>query len=35
VGARVDVEWTVEGQRSRVPATITSLPFLDLDRKRA
>ena len=35
VGARVAVEWTVEGRRGRVPAVVTALPFLDLERKRA
>ena len=35
VGARVTVEWTVEGRRGRVPAVVTALPFLDLERKRA
>ena len=34
-GTRVEVEWTVEGERSRVPAIVTALPFLDLERKRA
>jgi aminomethyltransferase len=34
-GSRVEVEWTVEGRRGRVPATVTHLPFLDLERKRA
>jgi aminomethyltransferase len=34
-GTRVDVEWTVEGQRGRVGATVVDLPFLDLPRKRA
>jgi aminomethyltransferase len=34
-GARVAVEWTVEGRRGRVPATVVPLPFLDLARKRA
>ncbi|HET7167917.1 MAG TPA: aminomethyltransferase family protein [Candidatus Limnocylindrales bacterium] len=33
--ARLAVEWTVEGQRSPVPAAVTALPFLDLERKRA
>ncbi len=33
--ARLAVEWTVEGQRGPVPATVTDLPFLDLERKRA
>ncbi len=34
-GSRVDVEWTVEGRRGRVPAIATALPFLDLKHKRA
>jgi glycine cleavage system aminomethyltransferase T len=32
---RLEVEWTVEGRRGRVPATVVPLPFLDLARKRA
>jgi aminomethyltransferase len=35
VGAQLAVEWTVEGQRGRVDATVVPLPFLDLARKRA
>ena len=35
VGTRLAVEWTVEGRRGRVAATVVELPFLDLDRKRA
>ncbi len=35
LGSKVDVEWTVEGRRGRVGATVVDLPFLDLDRKRA
>ena len=35
VGSRVEVEWTVEGRRGRVPAQVVPLPFLDLPRKRA
>ncbi len=35
VGSRVEVEWTVEGRRGRVPARVVQLPFLDLERKRA
>jgi glycine cleavage system T protein (aminomethyltransferase) len=35
VGTRLQVEWTVEGHRGRVNATVVELPFLDLDRKRA
>ncbi len=35
VGSKVDVEWTVEGRRGRVAATVVPLPFLDLERKRS
>lgn len=35
VGTRVSVEWTVEGERGAVGATVVPLPFLDLDRKRS
>jgi len=35
VGTQLEVEWTVEGRRGRVPAVVTDLPFLDLERKRA
>ncbi len=35
LGSRLEVEWTVEGRRGRVAASVVSLPFLDLDRKRA
>lgn len=34
-GSRLQVEWTVEGRRGRVAATVVELPFLDLPRKRA
>lgn len=34
VGSRLQVEWTVEGRRGRVNATVVELPFLDLERKR-
>jgi aminomethyltransferase len=34
-GTRVSVEWTVEGERGRVGASVVELPFLDLARKRA
>ena len=34
-GSKLSVEWTVEGRRSRVAATVVPLPFLDLPRKRA
>ena len=33
--SRVEVEWTVLGTRDKVGATVVSLPFLDLPRKRA
>ena len=35
IGARLEVEWTVEGRRGRVGASVVPLPFLDLARKRA
>jgi aminomethyltransferase len=35
LGSRLAVEWTVEGRRGRVAATVVDLPFLDLPRKRA
>ncbi len=35
LGDTMDVEWTVEGSRERVKATVVELPFLDLPRKRA
>lgn len=34
-GARVSVEWSVEGERGRVAATVVETPFLDLERKRS
>ncbi len=34
VGTRLALEWTVEGRRGRVAATVVELPFLDLPRKR-
>jgi len=34
-GTRLQVEWTVEGRRGRVDASVVPLPFLDLERKRA
>jgi aminomethyltransferase len=34
-GSHLAVEWTVEGRRGRVGATVVELPFLDLERKRA
>ena len=35
LGTNLSVEWTVEGRRGRVGATVVDLPFLDLERKRA
>lgn len=35
VGTRLQVEWTVEGRRGRVNATVVELPFLNLERRRA
>ena len=34
-GSKLSVEWTVEGRRGRVAATVVALPFLDLARRRA
>ena len=34
IGSTLAVEWSVEGRRGRVGATVVSLPFLDLARKR-
>ncbi len=34
-GSRLQMEWTVEGRRGRVGATVVPLPFLDPPRKRA
>ena len=33
-GTRLSVEWTVEGERGKVGATVVPMPFLDLERKR-
>jgi aminomethyltransferase len=33
-GTQLQVEWSVEGRRGRVKATVVELPFLDLPRKR-
>jgi aminomethyltransferase len=35
IGTRLSVEWTVEGERGKVGATVVPMPFLDLDRKRS
>jgi aminomethyltransferase len=32
---RLSVEWTVEGERGKVGASVVPMPFLDLDRKRS
>ena len=34
IGTRLSVEWSVEGERGKVAATVVQMPFLDLDRKR-
>ncbi len=34
-GTRLEVDWTVEGHRSTVAATVVDLPFFDPPRKRA
>ena len=33
-GTRLSVEWSVEGERGKVAATVVPTPFLDLERKR-
>ena len=33
-GPALSVEWSVEGERGKVGATVVPLPFLDLERKR-
>ncbi len=33
LGTRIEVEWTVEARRSRVPATVVELPFFNPARK--
>jgi aminomethyltransferase len=35
IGTRLSVEWTVEGERGKVGATVVPMPFLDLDRKQS
>jgi aminomethyltransferase len=35
VGTRIEVEWTVEARRSRVPATVVEVPFFNPERKTA
>jgi glycine cleavage system T protein (aminomethyltransferase) len=34
-GTRLSVEWSVEGERGKVAATVVPMPFLDLARKRS
>jgi aminomethyltransferase len=34
-GTRLQMEWTVEARRRRVPATVVELPFFDPPRKRS
>jgi aminomethyltransferase len=34
VGTRLSVEWTVEGERGKVGATVVPMPFFDPERKR-
>jgi hypothetical protein len=34
MGAPLEIEWSVEGERGRVGATAVDLPFLDLERRR-
>jgi aminomethyltransferase len=34
-GSKIEVEWTIEGTRERVDATVVELPFFDPPRKRA
>jgi aminomethyltransferase len=33
-GTRLEMEWSVEGERGRLGATVTSIPFYDPPRKR-
>jgi aminomethyltransferase len=35
VGTRLEMEWTVEGERGRIGASVAALPFFDPLRKRA
>ena len=34
-GSRLSVEWSVEGERGKVGATVVAMPFFDPDRKRS
>ena len=35
VGTRLSAEWTVEGERGKVAATVVPMPFFDPERKRS
>ena len=35
LGSRLSVEWTVEGERGKVGATVVPVPFFDPERKRS
>ncbi len=35
IGTRLSVEYSVEGERGKVAASVVALPFLDLERKRS
>lgn len=35
VGTSLEIEWSVEGERGRIEATVVTLPFFDPPRKRA
>jgi aminomethyltransferase len=35
LGSRLSVEWTVEGERGKVGATVVPMPFFDPERKRS
>ena len=34
VGSQVQLEWSVEGRRGKVAATVSPLPFFDPPRKK-
>ena len=34
-GTRLSVEWSVEGERGKVGATVVRIPFFDPERKRS
>jgi glycine cleavage system aminomethyltransferase T len=35
LGSRLSVEWSVEGERGKVGATVVAMPFFDPERKRS